>query len=75
MLVVEPLLVALGSGRVEDLLAEPLANRANIITNRLAIVFAGERGEQAGGQAYEAVPHVQYGLNLGLQHDLREACK
>lgn len=46
VLIVKPLLVVLGPGRVEDPLAEPLADGAQVVTERLAVAFAGERCQQ-----------------------------
>jgi len=42
VLIVEPLLIVLGLGRVENPLAEALADSAQIVTQRLAVALAEE---------------------------------
>ena len=64
VLVVEPRLIVLGPGRIEDPLAEASADSAEVVTERLAVVLAGERREQVRGRADEPVPDIEDGLDL-----------
>ncbi|HSW65083.1 MAG TPA: hypothetical protein VLH56_17515 [Dissulfurispiraceae bacterium] len=73
VVVVKPLLVVLRSGRVEDSLAEALADCAQVVTERLAVAPAGERREQVGVRSDEPVPDIEDRLYLVLQHLMGEA--
>ena len=45
MLIIEPFLIVLRTGRIENPLAEPLTHPAQIIAERLAVTFTEERLE------------------------------
>ena len=67
VLVVEPALVVLGPGGVEDPLAEPLPHRAQVVPEGLAVGSRGEGGQQVRMEPDEAVPDVEDRLDLVLQ--------
>ncbi len=68
VLVVEPFLVELRIGRIENLLAKPFAHGAQIINVGLAVLFVGEVMQQVRRSADEAIPHVKDSVGLVRQH-------
>src|SRR4029450_10078246 len=67
MLVVQPCLVELGAGGVENPAAKPTPHGGQVLLVGLA-VGSGECGEQVGVGADEAVPDVEDGIDLGRQY-------
>ena len=72
VLVVKPSLVELGPGGVEDPAAEPAPHGVQVPLVGLAV--GATEGRPAGEVGtYEAIPHIEDGLDLGSQHVARAA--
>ncbi len=69
VLIVEPRLVVLRARGVEDPLAEPLADRTEVLAERLAVRLRRERSKQVRVRADEAVPDVEDRFDVVL-HDV-----
>ena len=68
VLVVEPFLIVLRTGRIENPLTESLTHSAQIITKRLAVALAEKGLEQMRLRSDEPVPDIEDRLNLIFQN-------